>query len=130
MRLTSKVVKRFDIPNDDDNGWVEIEHLKDNVIEAIKAKTNDNVVVDGGVEVRINLHEQKELIVDACLKDFGNLFDESGRPLKFTAKNVAKCAEFTLFVGDDKKDFYTWIDDCRQELADKVEEQEKVASKN
>ena len=130
MRLTLKKTKRFTLPNDPDNSYIEIEHLKQNGVNEIKESTTSTKLIDGSLEIEVDGYSQKTKLAKACLTDWGGLFDESDRPLKFTPQNVAKSAEFMIVVGDEKKSFYEWIDDCRVELAEEVEEESKVAEGN
>jgi hypothetical protein len=130
MRLTEKKLKRFDVPNDPDKAWVSIELLKDGVLRDIKAKYTTTKVVDGEMEIEFDSHNENKDMAKACLKDWGNMFDENDRPLKFTALNVSKCGDFTLKIGEEKKSFFAWIFDCHEELAEEVAAELEVAEGN
>ena len=130
MRLTSKKTKRFDQPNDKDGAYINIEHLKKNVVDAIKSKTTETKLVNGDIEVTLDGHAQKTELATACLVGWGGFFDESGKELKFTPLNVAKSAEFVIVTDEERKDFYSWIDECREELADEVEKESEKATVN
>ena len=130
MRLTLKKTKQFKLPNDPDNSYIEVEHLKPNVIEEIKSRTSETYMADGELRISVDGHAQKKELAKACLVGWGGFFDESDRALKFTPQNVAKAAEFTVVVEGEKRDFYTWIEECRVELADEVESELEVAEGN
>lgn len=130
MRLTTEITKRFNVMDDPDNSWVEIKHLKADVLADIKAKYTTTKAVDGVMEFTFDSHGEKKEIAKACLVAWGAFFDESGRPLKFNPLNVAKAGEFTLNVGDEKTSFFNWIFGCHAELAEEVAEESEVASGN
>jgi len=130
MRLTSKKTKRFEVPNDPDGSYINIVHLKDNVVEEIKSRTSETKLVGDDIVVEVNGYAQKTELVKACLVGWGSFFDESGKELKFTPLNVSKSAEFSIVVGEEKTDFYAWIDKCREELAGEVEAETEKALVN
>lgn len=130
MRLTTQITKRFDVPNDPDGSFIEIKHLKADVLADIKAEYTTTKAVNGVMEFEFDGHGEKKAIAKACLTDWGKFFDESGRPLKFTPVSVAKSGEFMINVDDGKQSFYKWVFNCHQELMDEVEEQEEVATGN
>ncbi len=130
MRLTTEITKRFNVMDDPDNSWVEIKHLKADVLADIKAKYTTTKAVDGVMEFTFDAHGEKKEIAKACLVAWGAFFDESGRPLKFTPINVAKSGEFVLVVDSEKTSFYNWLFKCHAEMAEEVAEEEVVAEKN
>ncbi len=132
MRLKSVRTKRVDVPNDPDKGYINIQNLSEEQIAQIDAKYFE--ISDGGVRM-INYATRDGDFAKACLTGWGNLFDESGREMKFNPKNVEKASAFGIETVDDKgKDitlrFFTWVNEEREKFAEEVEAEEKLAEKN
>jgi hypothetical protein len=130
MRLTNEITKKIDVPNDDDNGWVLIKHLKDNEIEEITSKVSETYMVNGETRVSIDTFERKRLLVKACLKDWGNMYKEDGSILVFNQMNLIRAAEFAIDIDDERLDFYSWIDLEREKLKEEVDKEKDDTLKN
>lgn len=139
MRLTKKVVKKFYIPNDSDGAWVNIRHLKINEVKKIQGKVNNmsftsDLQGNGETKLDLNPYSVSTMMAHACLEDWGGMKDAMGRELKFESANIDKAGEFIVLVEEDGKevefDFYSWIDKCRNELAEEVKAELVVAEEN
>jgi len=129
MRLIAAKTKRVEIPNDPDKGFVTIRNLSLEEVARIDAKYFE--ISESGVNMK-NYADREADFVRACLTGWGNLFDESGRELKFNPKNVEKASAFAVDVGDDDgyTRFFAWINKERDTFAEEVEAKEQVAEKN
>lgn len=136
MRLSQERTKKVPIPNDEDQGFVTIRNLEPDTIHRIESKTQD-VSVDGDNNQRFSYEpvEREDLMVEACIKGWGNLFDEHDKELKFTIKNLINSRRF-LVVGVDNKGeekkyrFYEWVESERLKFAEEVEAEKEVAEGN
>jgi len=129
MKLTSARTKRIEVPNDPEMGFINIRDLSLEEIARIDSKYFE--ISDSGVNM-VNYAGRDGDFAKACLTGWGNLFDESGRELKFNPKNIEKASAFKIDLGGDEGvvRFYTWVNQEREKLAEDVEAEEQVAEKN
>ena len=140
MQLTKVIKETFYIPNDPDKGYVEIKHLKINEVKEITSNIADMYYTTnqqtGEVTSRLdpNSYALTRAMAHAAVLGWGNMKDVIGNSMLFTPANLNEASEFevTLTIKDVevKFDFYGWIDRCRKELSDKVEEQKVLAAEN
>lgn len=136
MRLSQERTKKVPIPNDEDHGYVTILDLEDDTIYRIHSKTQD-VSMDGDNNQRFSFDPvaREDKMVEACLKGWGNLFDENGNELKFTPGNLFNARRF-IVVGTDEKGkekkyrFYEWVESERLKFAEEVKAEKEVAVGN
>jgi len=127
MKLIAQKTKKIEVPGDADGGFVVIKNLSLEEVANIEGKyfevTNKEIRM-------VNYAEREGEFARACLTDWGNLFDESERPMKFTAKNIDKASQFAIEIDGKQTRFYEWINDEREKFAEEVAEQESAARKN
>lgn len=127
MKLIAQKTKKVDVPNDPDGGFIVIKNLTQEEVAVIEGKyfevTNKEVRM-------VNYAERESEFARACLTDWGNMFDESGRPMKFTPKNIEKASAFSIEIEDKMTRFYEWVNTEREKFAEEVDEAEKEARKN
>ena len=99
MRLVSVKSRKVDVPNDPDGGYINIKDLS--LEEVAQIDSRYFKISDGGVSME-NYANRDADFAKACLTGWGNLFDESGRPLKFTPKNIDKASAFVIDVGGEE----------------------------
>lgn len=136
-KLTTAVIRNFQIPNDPDKASLKIKHLKPGEIQKIeaefidwvgKASSNDSFVT----EMKLNPTMQARAIRIASIvgwKGFRGLQDE-----------VLECdrANINLYLdedpilgeGEEAKTFSAWVDHFRKILADEDKEKQEVVEKN
>jgi hypothetical protein len=136
MRLTKRIKKKFYIPDDPDDGWVELKHLKMNEVKKIEAKVNEITYSskrgedDGETKIALNPYTRVRQFAIAALTDWGNMFDVMGKPMSLNEVNINKAAEFEITVDGEKFDFFSWIDKCRDDLAAEVDVETEKAEEN
>lgn len=140
MRIQKRVKETFKVPNDPDDGWVEIKHLKINEVKKIESAVNEMSYSTGGsvsaVNMKMNPYQRNRELAIACLVGWGNMFDVLGKPMPFNKKNIDSAAEFEIHVLNDKDgttdelDFFEWVDKCRNELSDRVKAEQVRAEEN
>lgn len=136
MRLSQERTKKVPIPNDEDQGYVTIRNLEPDTIHRIEAKTQD-VSMDGDNNSRFSFDpvEREDSMVEACIKVWGNLFDENDKELKFTAGNLVKARRFIVLGVDEKGEekefrFFEWVESERAKFVEEVEAEKEVAKGN
>jgi len=136
MRLSQEKTKRVYIPNDEDQGFVIIRNLEPDTIHRIESKTQD-LSMDGDNNQRFSYDpvEREDLMVEACFKGWGNLFDVSNKELKFTPGNLIKARKFIVIGTDEKGEekkfrFFQWVESERLKFAEEVEAEKEVAEGN
>ena len=129
MKLKAAKNKRVEVPNDPDFGYINIKNLSLEEVARIDSKYFK--ISDGGVSME-NYANRDGDFAKACLTGWGNLFDESGRELKFTPKNIEKASAFVIDVGEEEGmvRFYSWVNSEREKFAEEVEAGEQEAEKN
>lgn len=129
MKLKSAKTKRVVVPHDPEAGFINIKDLSLEEVARIDSKYFE--ISDSGVNM-VNYAGRDGDFAKACLTGWGNLFDESGRELKFTPKNIEKASAFTVDLGGDEGvvRFYTWVNQEREKFAEEVETEEQDAEKN
>jgi len=134
MRLTSEKTQRFEIPNDEDGGYINIRLLSLHDISRIEAKCNETGIDDSG-NVRVNLDPFKRanLVAQDCMVGWGNMYDTKGKELKFSRKNFASAQHIVIDLGGEEKPmrFSEWVDKCHSEFYDSIHATEvKKAKEN
>lgn len=127
MRLTKERTKRVDVPNDPDGGFVVLRALSKEAVAQIESEYM--VVTQDGVELR-KFAERQATLARERIKDWGNLEDEYGNPLKCTVKNLELAARFNIDVDGEQKRFFQWVNDEGEKFEDEVDAKETEASKN
>lgn len=133
MRLSKKITKRFNIPNDPDKGWVELKHLRPNQEQEVTSDLNDVSYQPGSthsLSVKMNPYVRKKKLAHESIISWGNIFDTLGVPLEYTGINLDKAAEFIIYVEDEEFSFYDWIEQCRESLSAEVKKDMQAALEN
>lgn len=136
MRLTQERTKKVLIPNDEDGGFVTIRNLEKDAIYRIETRTQD-VSMDGNNNQRFSYDpvEREDQMVEACIKNWGNLFGEDDKELKFSPSGLIQARRF-IVVGADSKGiekryrFFEWVESERVKFAEEVEAEEDAAKGN
>lgn len=133
MKLVAERSKTIEIPGDEDKGFIQIRNLSMEEVAQIESKyvhvTMNDIKMD-------NFAERDADFARACLKGWGNLYDPSGRDLKFNPKNIATASAFVVTVVDPETNeslrhrFYEWINNEREKFAEEVEAEEEAALGN
>lgn len=136
MRLSQEKTKKVSIPNDEDYGFVTILDLEDDTIHRIESKTQD-LSMDGDNNQRFSYDpvDREDLMVEACIKGWGNLFDVNDKEMKFTPANLIKARRFVVVGADEKGEekkfrFFEWVESERLKFAEEVEAEKEVARGN
>lgn len=127
MRLTAERTKKVYVPDDSDGGFIVIRNLS---MEEIARIEQEHLVVTDN-EVRANKFAERDAnYAKACLKDWGNMFDENGGEMKFTARNIERASAYAIRVNEELKRFFEWVNEEREKFAEEVKAEEEKASKN
>ena len=129
MKLVAAKTKRVDVPNDPEGGFVNIKNLTLEEVARIDAKYFS--VTESGVSM-VDYASREADFAKACLVGWGNLFDESGKELKFNGKNVERASAFAIDAGGEEGTvrFFAWVNGEREKFADEVEAEGQAAEKN
>jgi hypothetical protein len=130
MRLTLERTKTVEVPNDPDKGFIKIKLLSMEELAEIEAKSSETgITSDGEAKMVIKPYERANKVAEACLIDWGNFYDELGKPIPFSYKKISKVAQYVI-RGEKDVRFLEWVDDMHQEFMKEVQGEEKVAGKN
>jgi len=135
MRLTARKTKRYDVPNDPDEGFIVIRHLSKGEVRKVESKVNQlyyqtNGSGEGDTRIDFDPYTRSRLFAREAITKWGSMYDLKGRDMKLTAANLDKASVFTMLVNGEKVDFYEWVDDCRKDLDEEVEAETKEAEEN
>jgi len=116
-----------------------LRHLKINEVKKIQGKANNmsftaDMQGNGETKLDMNPYTVSTMMAHECLVGWGGMKDAMGRDLVFDTVNLDKAAELIILVDVDGKDvefdFYSWLDKCRNDLADEVKDETKDAEEN
>lgn len=137
MRLSSKTKAWFDLPDDPDKARFEVLHLLSGDLEEIDDEANQEMVElekkdDGTLSaksvVKIKKKIKREKTVLKAVINWENVNDSDGNPLECNDANKLRvCREQSE---SDWLNFYKFLADSRQTLAEKVKTDEEAARGN
>lgn len=131
MRLTLQPTKTFFVPEDPDNASVDVELLSMDAIAQIEAKASETgITAQGEASVTLDTYRRVNLTVQQCVKGWNGFYDESGKEISFSRKNINKLARFAVKIEKDTVRLFDWIDKCHTELLDIHTSEEEAVEKN
>ena len=138
-KLTKRVQETFYIPNDPDEGFVIIRHLKANEVKRINSEisvTSYETVGEGKTVAKVTVDQYQLLkaMAIAAVVGWGNIKSDMDQPLEFNQENLKLAAEIEVETEVENKpvtfDFFSWIDKCRSDLIKQVKDGKKAAKEN
>jgi len=127
MRLTAERTKRVDIPNDPDGAYVIMRNLS---LEEVARIEQDHMIITDKEVRTAKFVDRDGNFARECLKDWGNFFDESGKEMKFTQRNIEKAAALSIRIDERAVRFFSWVNEEREKFAEEIEKEEESARKN
>lgn len=130
MRLTLDKTKTVKVPNDPDNGFINIRALSNDEIAEIESKSMSLTVGQGNeASLELDPYARDNGVAAACLQGWGNMFDPSGKALEYNKQNIELARrKFSIDIDGVTVRFFKWIRDEHDQFIREINEgKEEVA---
>ena len=131
MRLSLDKTQQFPVPGDGDGASITVRALSlEEISEAESSSTELKMDDFNGATMVLDTYKRVNAIARKCLVDWTGFFEANGTVIQFSRKNDKKLAHLGIDIAGKKMRFLEWVDNCHNELQEKIKEEAEQAEEN
>lgn len=128
-RLTKKITKRVNLPDDPDKAWVEIRYLKKGVRDRIESSATtykgqlNEESGEVGTVITYNMSKKTRTFLEEVLIAWDNFYNPQDDKIKCTVDNALK-------YDDEVGGFVDWLKEESDKFNEEVDKEKEPAEEN